>query len=127
MIWSIRDGKGNWQGPLTLEEVIVLPYFSLRIWMRNLQENVQAPAREFPQLQLALRSLYQKKHINPRRRNKCPRCRVELRDSFYEGVSVKACPECGGKLVDAALTDRIVARREVDFSCRIPPGPGRSP
>jgi Zn-dependent protease with chaperone function/Zn-finger nucleic acid-binding protein len=92
------------------------PYFSLRIWMRNLQENVQAPAREFPQLQLALRSLYQKKHINPRRRNKCPHCRVELRDSFYEGVAVKACPECGGKLVDAALIDRIVARREVDFS-----------
>ncbi len=118
-IWSIRDGKGNWQGPLTLEEVIVLPYFSLRIWMRNLQENVQASAREFPQLQLALRSLYQKKHINPRRRNKCPHCRVELRDSFYEGVAVKACPECGGKLVDAALIDRIVARREVDFSKKL--------
>ena len=115
-IWSIKDGKGNWQGPHTLEEVIALPFFSLHIWMRNLQENVQAPAREFPQLQLGLRSLYQKKHINPRRRNKCPRCRVELRDGFYEGVAIKDCAECGGKLVDAALTDRIVARREVDFS-----------
>jgi Zn-dependent protease with chaperone function/Zn-finger nucleic acid-binding protein len=115
-IWSIRDAKGDWQGPFALEEVINLPYFSLGIWMRNLQEKVQAPAREFPQLQLGLRSLYQKKHINPKRQNKCPRCRVPLREGFYEGVAIKGCPDCGGKLVDAALTDRIVARKEMSFS-----------
>ncbi len=115
-IWSIRDAKGKWQGPFALEEVIGLPYFSLGIRMKNLQEQVQAPAREFPQLRLGLRRLYQKKHTNLRRQNKCPRCRVPLQDSFYEGVPIKVCPECGGKLADAALIDRIVARRELAFS-----------
>ncbi len=118
-IWSIRDAKGDWQGPFALEEVVNLPYFSLGIWMKNLQEKVQAPAREFPQLRLGLRSLYQKKHTNPKRQNRCPRCRVLLRDGFYEGVAIKDCPDCGGKLVDAALTDRIVARKEVSFSDRL--------
>ncbi|HVP91612.1 MAG TPA: zinc metalloprotease HtpX [Terriglobales bacterium] len=48
--------------------------------------------------------------------NLCPRCRVPLAETFYEGVPVGVCPKCGGKLVPAAGVDRIVARREVAFS-----------
>ena len=46
----------------------------------------------------------------------CPRCRVPLSETYYEGVPVGICPKCGGKLVPAAGVDRIVARREVAFS-----------
>ncbi len=115
-LWSVRNAQGVWQGPYSLEEVAALPFFTLRIWMRNLQENVEAPAQEFPQIRQGMRNLYQKKHINPKRQNQCPRCRVSLRDAFYEGVRIKICPECSGKLVDAAFTDRIIARSEVTFS-----------
>lgn len=115
-LWSVRNAQGMWQGPFSLEEVVALPFFTLRIWMKNLQEKVEAPAQEFPQIRQGMRNLYQKKHINPKRHNQCPRCRISLRDSFYEGVRIKTCPECSGKLVDAAFTDRIVARKEVTFS-----------
>ena len=29
---------------------------------------------------------------------------------------MKICPDCGGKLIDAAVMDRIIARKEVAFS-----------
>jgi Zn-dependent protease with chaperone function/Zn-finger nucleic acid-binding protein len=45
----------------------------------------------------------------------CPRCRVPLVSSFYEGVAVQACPSCRGKLVGQDAMDRILARREVGF------------
>ncbi len=115
-IWKVRDGLGRWQGPFSLQEAVSLPFFSLRIGMQNIQENVMATAQEFPQVRRGLRRLYGKKHIDPRRQNQCPGCHVPLQDTFYEGVPVRACPRCRGKLVDAALTDRIVARREVAFS-----------
>ena len=115
-LWKIRDGRGQWQGPFNLQELLGLPFFSLRIPIRNLQENVTATAQEFPQIRRGIRRLYQKKHIDPRRRNQCPRCRIPLRENFYEGVRVKDCQRCRGRLVDAGLVDRIVARKEVSFS-----------
>jgi Zn-dependent protease with chaperone function/Zn-finger nucleic acid-binding protein len=48
--------------------------------------------------------------------NRCPRCRALLVDTFYEGVGVRACASCGGKLVPYSGLDRIILRREVTFS-----------
>jgi Zn-dependent protease with chaperone function/Zn-finger nucleic acid-binding protein len=48
--------------------------------------------------------------------NLCPRCRLTLSDGFYEGVPVKSCPGCGGKLLSASHVGRVLSRREVDFS-----------
>ena len=46
----------------------------------------------------------------------CPRCRVPLSDDFYDGVPVRACRACSGKLVDQEAVGRILERTEVDFS-----------
>lgn len=46
----------------------------------------------------------------------CPRCHVSLRENYYEGVPMKICPDCGGKLIDVAVMERIIARKEVAFS-----------
>jgi Zn-dependent protease with chaperone function/Zn-finger nucleic acid-binding protein len=54
--------------------------------------------------------------VKPDRYNKCPRCRTTLKDTFYEGVSLKICPSCKGKLIDSSVINRIIARREVAFS-----------
>jgi Zn-finger nucleic acid-binding protein len=51
-----------------------------------------------------------------RRTNRCPRCRSPLVDTFYEGVAVRACGVCGGKLVPLSHLDRIFLRRELAFS-----------
>ena len=46
----------------------------------------------------------------------CPRCRVPLADALYEGVPVRVCRQCLGKLVDQDVMDRILARTEIAFS-----------
>jgi len=114
--WSIKDAKGSWQGPYSLEELLFLPFFTPLIQIKNQQEGIVAQAREFPQIHDARRRILKKKPIDPTRQNQCPRCRINLRETFYEGVPLKVCPDCHGKLIDSALVDRIVARKEVDFS-----------
>jgi Zn-finger nucleic acid-binding protein len=82
----------------------------------NTQEGIAARAREFPQIRLALRRLAAKTPLDPARSGRCPRCEVPLRDVDYEGVPVRACPRCRGRLVDQGLMERIIVRREVGFS-----------
>lgn len=115
-VWAIHYPKGNWQGPFALEELIFLPHFTPMRWIKNLQEDVEATAKEFPQIRNAFRNIGKKKPINPARQNRCPRCRVALIESFYEGIPAKICPSCQGKLVDSALMNRVIARKEVGFS-----------
>jgi Zn-finger nucleic acid-binding protein len=73
-------------------------------------------AREFPQVHLALRDAGRKRPVDPGHENTCPRCRVPLAETFYEGIAVKLCPRCRGKLVDEGMMDRVIARKEVAFS-----------
>ena len=115
-VWRIQDQGGKWQGPFGLDELVFLPYFSVVRRVRNVQEEVEAPAREFPQVRAGLRSLGKRKPLNPSMQNRCPRCRVPLIETFYEGVAIRICGGCGGKLVDASFMDRILLRREVAFS-----------
>ncbi|MGD9344555.1 MAG: zinc metalloprotease HtpX [Candidatus Aminicenantes bacterium] len=114
--WSIKDSKGTWHGPYSLEELLFLPFFTPLIPIKNQQEGIIAQAREFPQIREARLRILKKKPLDPKRQNLCPRCRIALRKTFYEGVPLKVCPQCHGKLIDSALVDRIVARKEMAFS-----------
>ncbi len=113
MIWMIQNQEGKWEGPKGLEELIGLQFFAPNLRIRNIQEDVEAPAGEFPQIRAALQNPNRTK---PSRENHCPRCGISLQDNFYEGVPVKICPDCGGKLIDSAVMERVIARKEVDFS-----------
>lgn len=114
--WSIRDPKGNLQGPYTLEELLFVRFFTPLIRVKNLQEDIEAPARGFPQIRKALIRLGKKKPINPAKKDRCPRCFKHFREGFYEGIAVKVCPQCSGKLVDSTVIPRILTRKEVGFS-----------
>jgi Zn-finger nucleic acid-binding protein len=115
----MSDSKGQWHGPYSLQELIFLPNFTSLIMTRNTQEGIQAQAREFPQIRAALQKVYQKKPIDEAKKNRCPRCSVPLTDSFYEGVPVKICPKCTGRLVDSCTIERIIARKELNFSAAL--------
>ena len=108
--------ESDWEGPYTLPELLCRPRFTPLARVRNTQEGVTARAREFPQVRIALHDLARRKPPAPGRENLCPRCHVPLAEAFYEGVAVRVCGRCRGRLVDAAGVDRIVARRELDFS-----------
>jgi Zn-dependent protease with chaperone function/Zn-finger nucleic acid-binding protein len=115
-IWMIRNSEGVWEGPKGLNEIIHLQCFAPNQWIRNIQEDIEAPAAEFPQIRTALQNPSQNKRKKPSKEKHCPRCRIPLHDNFYEGVPLKICPDCGGKLVDSAHMERIIARKEVAFS-----------
>lgn len=83
---------------------------------RNIQEAIEAPAKEFEQVRQAILRLRQRKPVDPSRQNKCPKCRIPLGKSFYEGVAVRTCRQCGGKLVDSDFMHKILLRRELAFS-----------
>jgi heat shock protein HtpX len=116
-VWMLAGAaEPPWEGPFSVAELLARPRFSAIMRVKNLQEGVEARAREFPQIRIALHNLASKKPLAPGRQNLCPRCRVPLAEAFYEGVAIRVCPRCGGRLVDAASVDKIVARREVAFS-----------
>ena len=115
-LWRIKDKAGRWQGPFGLEKLLFLPYFSVFRKISNLQEGVEAQAREFPQVREGLKNLRKRRPVDASKHNHCPRCRGPLTESFYEGVSIRSCGRCGGKLVDASAMNRIILRKEVAFS-----------
>ena len=115
-VWQIQDANGNWRGPFGLRQLVFLPYFSAVRKIRNVQEGIEASAREFPQIRLGLQNLGKNRPVDSSRHNHCPRCLTPLADTFYEGVPIKACGRCGGKLVASSHMDRIILRREVAFS-----------
>ncbi len=115
-IWSVRAPHGAWEGPLTVREMVSLPWFTSMLVVKNTQEGVEAKAREFVQVRDALRGRGLRKPLDPARANKCPRCRGPLSETLYEGVAVKACPRCRGRLVAMSMMDRIIARKEAAFS-----------
>lgn len=115
-IWMIRHPNGQWQGPHRLEDLLAVNFFTSRIQVKNVQEDLAGPASDFPPIRAAMLRSYKNKFINPKYQNACPRCGKPLRDAFYEGVGVKTCSGCGGKLIPSRAVDRILSRREMGFS-----------
>jgi Zn-finger nucleic acid-binding protein len=118
-VWRIQDRSGKWLDPVGLNDLVLLADFSVLRKVRNDQEGVAAAAREFPQIRGALRDLGKKRPPDPSTLNHCPRCRIPLTETFYEGVAIRLCGRCSGKLVDALVMDRILLRREVGFSAAL--------
>ncbi len=114
--WIIQDAAGTWQGPIDLAELLRWPGFTPLRRIKNLHDDIEAPAREFFQVREGLLRMGRKKPVNPSRENRCPRCGVPLSETFYEGVDIRACGQCGGKLVEMAKMNRILLRTEYAFS-----------
>jgi hypothetical protein len=83
---------------------------------KNIRENLEGLAKEFPQIRFALYNQFKNKSLNQFSQNRCPSCSSELSASFYEGVPIKICPVCSGKLVRVNDLEKILSRREFSFS-----------
>ncbi len=109
-----RDGRET--APLSLTGLVEDGEFSPSARVRNLTEGLDGRAGDFPQIRDALRRRRQGRPVEPIRFNRCPRCRIPLGSTQYEGVPVQVCRRCGGKSVDLHDMNRIIARREVGFA-----------
>jgi heat shock protein HtpX len=115
-VWVLRDQQGKWQGPHSLEELLIARSFYPYVLVKNMQEGIEARAKEFPQIREAMLRIKKKKFLDPTKQNRCPRCQITLVDSYYEGVPIKICLQCNGKLVSSTFKERIITRKEVKFS-----------
>lgn len=115
-IWRLKAPNAAWSEALTLAELIAEPRFSSAAVVRNSQEEITGRAGEFPQVRIALRRLAAKAPLDPARSGRCPRCGIPLRDADYEGVPIRTCPRCRGRLVGPGSMERIIVRRELGFS-----------
>ncbi|MBC7349753.1 MAG: M48 family metalloprotease [Candidatus Aminicenantes bacterium] len=114
-IWLARNAHGRWEGPYVLGSLITLPYFTPATRIKNIKENLEGPARNFPQIRFALYRQLKKQPLDPARHDKCPVCSTALVEAFYEGVKIKKCQTCQGQLVAMAHLEKIFARREMTF------------
>ncbi|HNT34882.1 MAG TPA: zinc metalloprotease HtpX, partial [bacterium] len=111
--WLACDGKGQWHGPYRVEELVFLPFFTTRVRVRNLIENQAGLASDFkPIVELLNRAGTHARHPDS---NQCPRCKVALSQSLYEGTTIHACARCGGKYLNTSALDKILVRRDVVF------------
>ncbi|NPV82949.1 MAG: M48 family metalloprotease [Candidatus Aminicenantes bacterium] len=114
-IWLARNARGQWDGPFVLGSLVTLPYFTPATRIKNIKENLEGPARNFPQIRFALYRQLKKQPLDTASQNKCPTCQTELTEAFYEGVKIKKCQACQGKLVAIDDLEKIFARRELAF------------
>ncbi|MGQ9801739.1 MAG: zinc metalloprotease HtpX [Candidatus Saccharicenans sp.] len=114
-IWLARNAHGHWEGPYVLGSLITLPYFTPATRIRNIKENLEGPARNFRQIRFALYRQLKNQPLDLARHDKCPVCDTGLVEAFYEGVKIKKCQTCQGKLVAMNDLEKIFARREMTF------------
>ncbi len=114
--WMLLGPDQNSSGPWTLGELLIAPRFSPAVRIKNLLEGLEGRAADFPQIREALRRQRQGRPADVNSLERCPRCRIPLGNSIYEGVPIKICRRCSGKSVDRADMNRLIARREIGFS-----------
>ena len=114
--WVLLHPDSNSLGPFTLGELLFAPRFSPAARVKNILEGLEGRAADFPQIRDALRRQRQGRPADVDSLDRCPRCRIPLGDSFYEGVPIKICRRCSGKSVDRTDMNRLIARREIGFS-----------
>ncbi|MCJ7681537.1 MAG: zinc metalloprotease HtpX, partial [Candidatus Aminicenantes bacterium] len=115
-IWSVYQKGGDWSTPLSIQELLFQDHFTIRIPVKNLQDGIRAAAYEFPEIRTAYSRMGRNKTRAAGGAGRCPSCRAGLKERYYEGVLLKACQKCGGRLVKDYMVERIIARREIGFS-----------
>lgn len=110
--WQIRSGD-EWNGPFRLAALIEQPGFGPQAWIRHAGSSTQGiPAYSDPLINSFLRQARSGHSVV----GLCPRCNIPLAKTIYEGLPVGKCQSCAGYLVAEMRVERLLKRREIEFS-----------
>jgi heat shock protein HtpX len=115
-IWSFADAAGNWQGPFTSSQAVVLGWLTPETPVRRPGSDETRRAADEPLLADVFASRKKQSGISGR---DCPVCSQKLVVMDYEGVPVEHCVFCGGVLVGWRQLPRIGVRTERGFDDRV--------
>ncbi|NQU45266.1 M48 family metalloprotease [bacterium] len=123
--WLFRK-KGQWIGPLQLDDLLVQPDFGPEMWLMAEPDGRPVQAGSVAFIMDSLRkikggqSALAENRIaalplpgaRAENRDMCPACQEFLVSEDYEGSMLDMCPSCGGVLVEEHKVMRILQRRE---------------
>ncbi|MBN1782414.1 M48 family metalloprotease [bacterium] len=125
--WQAENPLAGWSDPAEENELAAHPWFGPASRVRH----VSGPCKEAGVTPDALKAGMPAKYVGSfreifrRRLQKkpfasgdlsCPSCGTALHTGYYEGVQVRYCPQCHGRLVHEDAVGRILSRRELGFS-----------
>jgi len=108
-LWEVRDCHGEWLGPFKTNELFSIPWFTGLSRIRPLGEDIEVYSRSFPEILEKFRYIGNKGSG----KGECPFCQTPLLNSYYEGVPIKFCRRCGGRLVQDEKIIRILSRKGI--------------
>jgi len=108
-LWEVRDCHGEWLGPFKTNELFSIPWFTGLSRVRPSGENIEVYARSFPEIMEKFRHMGDKGFG----KGQCPFCDAQLISGYYEGVPIKFCCKCGGRLVQDERIIRILSRKGI--------------
>jgi heat shock protein HtpX len=104
-----RDQK--WQGPYNPSDLVLLPWFSPRNWIRKSAAGDIERASEDDRIKTLFSEHMKTAHQKHLADLMCPLCRQPLLRIPYERTYVFRCHYCKGSLVDNDKISRIIARK----------------
>lgn len=125
--WFVMNDYGQWKGPYSIPQIKDVSWFNLSCSVRLVEGD--PGIQEIPEtvLRKGVRARYLRlflENFSKREGKKdfekdnltCPSCGEVLDTEYYEGVRIRPCVKCGGKLVHEETLVRILSRTELSFS-----------
>ena len=104
--------EGNWKGPFTPTQLLTMGLMTPSTWVCPAGSESVTRAGDIP----LLLPLFEKQVSEKVAKERCPRCKVPFVQKQYEGAPVLHCTFCNGNLLKTGVLERIIARREKEFS-----------
>ncbi len=102
----------KWVGPYSPPQLLSMGFMSPSTWVCPSGGDKVVKASEAPELL----PLFQQQVQGAVSQNGCPRCKVPMITSRYEGTEVEQCTFCRGYLLRAGVLDRLITREETTFA-----------
>ncbi|HJT24789.1 MAG TPA: M48 family metalloprotease [bacterium] len=104
--------NNQWAGPYSPNQLLAMGFMTPTTWVCPAGSQEVSRAADTPEL-LPLFQQQVKGSVAP---EACPRCKVPLVKTRYEGAEVEQCSFCKGYLLRAGVLERMIIRDEVNFS-----------
>jgi Zn-finger nucleic acid-binding protein len=102
----------QWVGPYSPQQLLTLGSVTPATWICPLGSQEVVRASEVPELLV----LFQQQIQGMVSKNHCPRCKVSLLTTLYEGAQVEQCSFCKGYLLRSGVLERLISREERVYS-----------
>jgi len=104
--------NGKWEGPFLPSQLLSMELFSPDTWIfRNSDDKIKRASDE-----PSLLSLFKQNTLGMDSGYQCPRCKLPLVETSYEGAPASHCDFCKGYLLKSGVLERIIVRRDEEFS-----------